>query len=409
MIADLHIHSRFSRACSKNIDAANLEKWAKVKGLDLLGTGDFTHPEWFAEMSKLEETGGVLRSSSGFPFLWQSELSLMYTQDGKGRRIHFVMLAPSKDVVIQITDFLKSKGRIDYDGRPIFGFSAIELVENLMSISKDIEIIPAHIWTSWFGILGSKTGFDNFEECFKDQVKNIHSFETGLSSDPLMNGRCSFLDKFSTLSFSDTHSFWPWRIGREATIFDCSMNYKEIINCIRSNTKISTIEVKPEYGKYHWDGHRNCGVSLDPAESRKLKGICPKCGKGLTIGVEYRVDELADRSESVHKDFKHLIPLHELIAFSLGMKAMTSKKVWGVYNQFIDKFKSEFNILLDVPKEEFKSFDEKLVDLIFKNREGKIKVRPGSDGVYGKIISDNENIKQKSNIKKKAQSQLVEF
>ena len=171
----------------------------------------------------MEERDGILRTKNGFPFIWQTEISLMYTQ-GKGRRIHFVILAPNKEVVEQITEFLKSKGRIDYDGRPIFGFSAVELVENLMSISKDIEIIPAHIWTSWFGILGSKTGFDSFEECFQDKVKYVHALETGLSSDPEMNWRISSLDKFSILSFSDLHSFWPWRLGREATIFNCELS-----------------------------------------------------------------------------------------------------------------------------------------------------------------------------------------
>lgn len=391
MIADLHIHSRFSRACSKFITIDNLEKYAKIKGLDLLGTGDFTHPKWIEELNeKLEESDGVLKTKSGFPFIWQTEISLMYTQ-GKGRRIHFVILAPNKEVVEQITEFFKSKGRVDYDGRPIFGFSSIELVENLMSISKDIEVIPAHIWTSWFGILGSKTGFDSFEECFQDKVKFIHSFETGLSSDPLMNRRCSFLDKFSILSFSDTHSCWPWRIGREATIFDCDLNYKSVLNCIRENKGLSTIEVKPEYGKYHWDGHRSCDVCLNPSESRKLKGICPKCGKPLTIGVEYRVEELADREEGSNVKFKHLIPLHELISAVYGIKMLSSKKIWGVYNEMIEKFGNEFNILLNVSEEDLlKVADDKLVRVILDNRKGNLKVEPGYDGVYGKLILNKQ-------------------
>lgn len=394
IISDLHIHSRYSRACSKDINIENLEKWARVKGVDLLGTGDFTHPKWFEELEKLEENDkGILESKSGFNFIWQTEISLMYTQ-GKGRRVHFVILAPNKDVVVQITEFLKSKGRVDYDGRPIFGFNSVELVENLMSISKDIEIIPAHIWTSWFGILGSKSGFDSFEECFQDKVKYVHALETGLSSDPAMNWRVFSLDKFSIISTSDTHSFWPWRLGREATIFDCSLSYDDIIKCIREKKNISTIEVKPEYGKYHWDGHRACGVCLNPSESRKLNRICPKCGKPLTIGVEYRVEELADREEGFKPDnaagFESLIPLHELIAFSLGVKQVNGKKVWEIYNKLISKFGNEFKILRDVNN--FEDFDSKLADLILKNRKGEINISPGYDGVYGKLILEQKGL-----------------
>ena len=393
IFADLHIHSRFSRACSKYIDIENLEKWARIKGLDLLGTGDFTHPKWIEELKKLKEDDkGILRTKTGFPLLWQTEISLMYTQGEKGRRVHFVILAPNGEIVSQITEFLKSKGRVDYDGRPIFGFSGIELIENMMSISKDIEIIPAHIWTSWFGILGSKTGFNSFEECFQDKTKYIHALETGLSSDPDMNWRISSLDKFSVLSFSDTHSFWPWRLGRECTIFDCDLDYKSLIKCIRSNNNLSTIEVKPEYGKYHWDGHRNCGVVLKPEESKKLNGICPKCKRPLTIGVDYRVKELADRKEGYKPKnamkFRHLIPLHELISVACGVKQLSSKTVWNVYNKLIEEFKSELNILLNVKN--FGDVDEKLVNLIIKNREGKLKVEPGYDGVYGKLVLNEQ-------------------
>jgi len=399
MIADLHIHSRYSRACSKHINIENLEKWARIKGVDLLGTGDFTHAEWRKELDIMEESDGILRTKTGFPFLWQTEISLMYTQDGKGRRVHFVILAPSKGVVNQITDALGKKGRLDYDGRPIFGFSGIECVEMMRGISKDIELIPAHAWTPWFGILGSKTGFNSIEECFKDQTKHIHALETGLSSDPEMNWRVSSLDKFNLVSSSDMHSFWPWRMGREATVLNCKLTYKDIVKAIRTGKGLeSTVEVDPGYGKYHWDGHRNCGISFKPSQTKKHKGICPKCGKPLTIGVEYRVEELADRAQGYkpknRPGFRKLIPLSELIA-TANNTTVATKKVWAIFYKLIAEFKSEYNILLNVQRMQMKGLiDDKLIDLILKNRAEKLKVEPGYDGVYGQLVL-NKNQKQK--------------
>jgi uncharacterized protein (TIGR00375 family) len=399
LITDLHIHGRFSRACSKNLDFANLEKYARIKGIHLMGTGDFSHPKWGKEIrTDLEEKEkGIYRTKTGFPFLLTNEISLMYSQGGKGRRVHLVLFAPNLDVVDQITDYLKSLGRIDYDGRPIFGKSVMEVTESLKAISRDIEIIPAHAWTPWFGILGSKGGFDSMEEAFGDQVKHIHALETGLSSDPPMNWRVSSLDKFSLLSFSDLHSYWPWRIGREATIFDLKkLNYANLIKSIRSKKGLEgTIEVEPAYGKYHWDGHRKCGVVLNPKQTKKAKGICPKCKRALTIGVEYRVEEMADRKEGFvlkgGKKFWKLLPLSELISavYDVGVG---SKTVEGVYNKLIKKFENEFDILLNVEKNKLVDANEKLADVIIKNREGKIKVEPGYDGVYGKL-KDIEKIK----------------
>ncbi len=322
IIFDLHVHGRFSRATSNQLSIENLEKWAKIKGVDLLGTGDFTHPEWFAELKEqLKDDGtGILRTKKGFPFILQTEISLMYTQD-KGRRIHILLLAPNFKIVEKITEYFKKIGRVDYDGRPIFGKSIIEVTKSLKAISEDIEIIPAHIWTPWFGLLGSKSGFDSFEEAFGDQIKHIHAFETGLSSDPKMNWRLSKLDKYTTLSFSDLHSFWPWRIGREATIFDLpKLTYKNLIKAIRTKKGyMGTIEVNPAYGKYHFDGHRLCHFSCSPKEAiKKYNNICPVCHKPLTIGVEHRLEELADRPESYKpknaSPFKTLLPLHELLA-----------------------------------------------------------------------------------------------
>ncbi len=413
IISDLHIHSRFSRACSKQINIDNLEKYAKIKGVDLLGTGDFTHKEWYNEILEKtkEDENGIRKTKTGFPFIWQTEISLIYTQGGKGRRIHFVILAPNKDVVDQITEFLGSKGRLDYDGRPIFGFPATELVEKLMSISKDIEIIPAHIWTSWFGILGSKSGFDSFEECFQDQVKNIHALETGLSSDPLMNWRISSLDKFAITSFSDMHSFWPWRLGREATMFECDLKYKEIIKCIRNKKNISTIEVDPAYGKYHYDGHRDCNIVFSPKESKKHNNICPVCKRPLTIGVESRVEELADRKENYKPKnamkFYSLIPLSELIANSYNTQPF-SKKVQFEFDKLIKNFNSEFNILLNVSKEDLnKITNEDIINMIMLNREGKLRIQPGYDGVYGKLLRPGEKFEIKRD--KKFQKSLNEF
>ena len=367
-----------------------MEKWSKVKGLNLLGTSDFTHPKWIKELkSKLTDDGsGILKTSTGMSFVLQTEVSLIYTDNGKGRRVHNVILAPNFEVVDQITEYFLSKGRIDYDGRPIFKIPCVDLVENMMKISKKIEVIPAHIWTPWFGLLGSMSGYDSVEEAFKDQTKNIHALETGLSSDPPMNWRISSLDKYSLVSTSDSHSFWPWRIGREATLFNLKkLTYDNLINAIRTKKGLTgTIEVDPAYGKYHWDGHRKCNVCLSPKETNKLGKICPKCKKPVTVGVEYRVEELADRTEGFKpknaKDFKRLIPLSEMISSSVG-KGVATKTVWEVFNKLIAQFKSELNILLNVPEKELKTFDAKLAEMIIKNRNGKIKVKPGYDGEYG--------------------------
>lgn len=392
LFADLHIHSRFSRACSSQINIPNLVKWGRVKGLGLLGTGDFQHPEWFKELDVLEEKNGILwyKDKEGkFPFIWQSEISLMYSQGGKGRRIHLVVLAPKKEVVKQIIDYLGKKGRLDYDGRPIFKISCRDFVEEMKRIDDKIEIIPAHAWTPWFGIFGSMSGFDSLKEAFQDQISNIYAIETGLSSDPEMNWKIKELNDKSIVSFSDSHSFWPWRLGRECTIFERGMEltYQSILNQIRENSFIGTVEVDPAYGKYHYDGHRNCGFSCSPEETKRLNNVCPKCKASLIIGVDNRVDKLANQAIDENKNKKKyytLLPLHEIISLSLGV-GMNSKGVWKVYNELIDRFRNEFNILLRASKVELASIvkNELLVNLIMKNRAGSIRVKPGYDGVYG--------------------------
>ncbi len=388
MIGDLHIHSRFSQACSRNITFENLVKWAKVKGLNLLGTGDFTHPIWFGEIKeKLKDNGKGFYYLEDFPFVITGEISLIYTQE-RGRRIHLVLLVPSLEVAEKINSYLDTKGRRDYDGRPIFKISGEDFVKDMMNISKDIEVIPAHIWTPWFGVFGSMSGFDSLKECFKEQFDNVHAIETGMSSDPEMNWRIKELEGKAIVSFSDSHSFWPFRLGREATIFKKTDSFKDLITQIRDKTFISTIETDPAYGKYHWDGHRNCNFSAYPEKSKELNNICPVCGKSLTIGVENRVEELAENPKGFRfengKDFYILLPLHEIIVLANGGN-LNNKGTWNVYNFLIENFGNEFNILLKVSKEEMlqKKVDEKLVDLILKNREGKINVKPGYDGEYG--------------------------
>ena len=400
MIADLHIHSKYSRATSPYLSFEALVKWAKIKGLHLLGTGDFTHPKWFEEIKKLKSNDKGFYYFEEFPFIISGEISLMYSDGGKGRRIHLIVLVPNIGIAERINSYFDSKGRRDYDGRPIFNISADEFVREMKKISKDIEVIPAHIWTPWFSLFGSMSGFDTVEECFKDQTKHIFAMETGLSSDPEMNWRLSQLDKYALVSNSDLHSFWPWRIGREANVFEMrELSYKEFIGIIHEkNPKrfLYTIEVDPSYGKYHYDGHRACNVCMNPSEAIKRQNRCPVCGRQLTIGVMHRVEELADRPEGYKPEgaipFKSLIPLSEVISNSIGVSQPFSKKVWAIYSKLIDRFGSELNVLLEAPKDEMaKVADDKLASVIMGIRNGEIEIKPGYDGVYGYPVFGKEN------------------
>ncbi len=418
VIADMHIHGRHSQATSKDIDIPNLEKYAKIKGVNLLGTGDFTHPKWIEHLKESlpTEKDGIFYKKNGFPFILQTELSLIYTQGGSGRRIHNVVLAPNFEVVQQITDYLLTKGRIDYDGRPIFKIPCPEFVESLRKISKDIEVIPAHIWTPWFSMFGSKSGFNTVKECFGNQTKHIHALETGLSSDPAMNWRLSQLDNYQLISCSDLHSFWPWRMGREATVFDFEkLSYQNILTALRTRKGLSmTIEVDPNYGKYHADGHRNCNIWMNPTQSKKHNYICPKCGKELTIGVWDRVEQLADRPEGFKPKnavpFKSLIPLSEIISLILG-KGIATKNVWAEYHNLVTATRSEFEVELETPFSELKGLTtEKVAKAIIANREGKIKIKPGYDGVYGEPLLEGEEITQPKFPKPKVQQKnLADF
>jgi len=420
VVADLHLHSKYSRATSTQLNIGNLEKYAKIKGLGLLGTGDFTHPEWIKELkANLTEDGsGILKTKEGFPFVLQAEVCNMYSQDDKLRRNHHVLLAPSFEIIEQANEYFSKRGKLSSDGRPIFGKLAMpEMVEALKEISDKIEIIPAHIWTPWFSLFGSKSGFDKIEDCYKDQTKHIYALETGLSSDPAMNWRLSALDKYTLISNSDSHSFWPWRIGREANIFEFKeLTYDNLIKGLRTRKGLkSTLEFWPEEGKYHFDGHRKCGVCLEPKESIKNNDICPKCGRPLTVGVSHRIEKLADRPEGfvpkkeVAIPFQKLISLAGVISGVMG-KGIATKTVSAEYYKLINKFGTELDILLEVPEEEIaKVVSKNISEMIIKNREQKIEVQPGFDGEYGKPIfkeSDRMSLSNNSQVK---QLNLEEF
>ncbi|MFQ6002734.1 MAG: endonuclease Q family protein, partial [Candidatus Zixiibacteriota bacterium] len=409
-IADFHVHSKYSRATSKDMDVENMARWASLKGVSLLGTGDFTHPFYFAGLKqKLEPLGNGLfalkkeywqnASSGDVYFILTTEVSNMFQQGGGSRRIHTMIFAPDFKVVEKINSELSEMGKLSSDGRPIFGFSAKELVEIITDISDGCFLVPAHAWTPWFSVFGANSGFDSIQECFEEQTKHISCIETGLSSDPQMNWRLSSLDQICLISNSDAHS--PNRIGREANVFDCEMDYKEIIETIKTKDKkkfLFTIEFFPEEGKYHFDGHRNCGILFSPAESRRNKNICPVCGRKLTVGVMHRVESLADRPEGFVPEnaipCKHLIPLMEIIAEALNQGAET-KAVANEYLRLVSTYGSEFRILLDLPLEELeKSTPPKILEGIKRVREENLDITPGFDGVYGKIQIFGEKEKE---------------
>jgi uncharacterized protein (TIGR00375 family) len=393
--ADFHIHSKFSRATSKDMEVESLAQWARKKGISLLGTGDFTHPTYVAELkSKLAALGNGLfelkHGEKSVRFILTSEVSNIYTQDGKVRRIHTLLFAPSFEVVEAIRTRLGHYGKLASDGRPIFTFTAKELAKMILDISVDCLIIPAHAWTPWFSIFGANSGFDSIEECFGEMSSHIHAIETGLSSDPAMNWRLSKLDGITLLSNSDAHS--ANRLGREANAFDCALDYLEVVETIRSKDPkklLFTIEFFPEEGKYHYDGHRDCGVVLSPSQTRSHQYLCPVCRKKLTVGVMHRVEALADRPEGfIPKKaipFIHSIPLEEVIAEALGVRVGT-KAVDTEYERLVERGGSEFAILLDANPDELAAFvPPTILEGILRMRQGRISILPGHDGAYGKI------------------------
>ena len=409
MIADLHIHSRFSMATSKEGTPENLDFWARKKGISLIGTGDFTHPVWREELKErlVSEGNGLYRlrdayvkeESRKFPgegtrFVVSGEISSIYKKNGKTRKVHNVILLPSLEAADAMAQRLEKIGNIHSDGRPILGLDSHDLLEMMLDVSPEGILIPAHIWTPHFSVLGAKSGFDSVEECFEELAPYIHALETGLSSDPAMNWRISKLDRYQLVSNSDAHS--PSKLGREANLLDIDCSYEGLYRAIQTGEGLEgTVEFFPEEGKYHFDGHRKCGVSLSPVEAERLGGICPVCGKKLTMGVDHRVEQLADRAEGfVKKDgkkYESLVPLPEVISTCMGYSA-ASKKVQGCFEQMIQTLGTEFDILRNVPSEDIKSCaGERIAEGIENVRTGNVKRIPGYDGEYGKIELFDEN------------------
>jgi uncharacterized protein (TIGR00375 family) len=389
-VLDLHIHSKYSRACSPQLTLENIAKTCVTKGIDIISTADFTHPLWFKEIeSKLVEinNSGLYKlkdSNCVTKFILGTEVSLVYKDKGKTRRLHLVIHAPSIETVRALNNKLSERFNLRSDGRPILGISAVKFCQLCFDISPDFIIYPAHIWTPWYAIFGSKSGYDSFSDCFEEYADKIYAFETGLSSDPDMNSLVSALDHLTLLSSSDAHSLD--NIGREATIMNFSgvPTYQKILDNIKKHQIVSTIEFYPEEGMYHFDGHANCHFSCTPQENLKLKGLCPKCGKPLIIGVSSRVVELSDRKniKQLHSFIK-TIELDKIIAQVLGVKSRKSVKVKKEYNRLISEFGSELNILMKVDLKEITPTN--LSSAIAKVRQGQLTISPGYDGVYGQI------------------------
>ncbi|MBI1920053.1 MAG: DNA helicase UvrD [Geobacter sp.] len=402
-IADLHIHSRYSRACSRDLDPENIWRWGQLKGIGVIGTGDFTHPLWLDELkSKLEPAGNglyVLRKKLRTPevpascrsevhFLPSAEISCIYRKNDRTRKVHSIVLAPDFSTVEKINAKLARIGNLSADGRPILGLDAKELLKIVLDASPDAILIPAHAWTPHFSVFGAASGFDSLEECFDELTPHIHAIETGLSSDPPMNWRISALDRITLISNSDAHS--PAKLGREANVLSCERSYAGIANALKTRQGFEgTIEFFPEEGKYHSDGHRDCGVRLSPPETIASKGCCPACGKKMTVGVLHRVELLADRTGNSQPPgappFRSIIPLQEIISEVLGV-GVASKKVQRLYFEVLEQLGSEFTILLDTPAAEIaKASSPRLAEAIELMRAGNVAISPGYDGEFGKV------------------------
>lgn len=406
IIADFHIHTKYSRATSKDMDLEHIASFADKKGINVVGTGDFTHPKWFTELEeKLEEAEPGLykikNSNYKVRFILSSEISNIYTKNGKCRKIHNVILMPSLVSVKEFNRRLSFKGNIESDGRPIIGMDAKDLLALSLEVDKKSIFIPAHIWTPWFSLFGSMSGFDTIEECFEELTPFIKVMETGLSSDPLMNWRLSQLDNITLVSNSDSHS--GEKLGREANVFDIDLSYDQIYEALMNKDSkkfLYTIEFYPEEGKYHYDGHRDCKVNLDPVESNKLENICPVCHRKLTVGVLNRVEKLADRNGIEAQKFKEipfksLMPLKEIIADFYNLKS-ASKKIDTLYDSLINKFGTEFDVLLDTSLQDLINAGfEEIGHCIENVRKGEVMKIPGYDGEYG--IIKIKDIKQPIN------------
>jgi len=397
-ILDLHIHSRYSRACSPRLTLENIEAACRIKGVNIIATGDFTYPAWFESINQeLKETFSgsglyVLKTAPNdkIKFILSTEVALIYKDKVRARRIHLVIHAPSLAAAAALNKELDKKFNIRSDGRPILGISAPDFVKLVLKIDSRFLVYPAHIWTPWFSVFGSKSGFNTLEECFQGQTKYIYAYETGLSSDPEMNWRLSALDKLTCLSNSDAHS--PNNIAREANIMEISepVSYQKIYNNIKEKKgMIMTLEFYPEEGMYHFDGHRACNFSCEPVVSRQNKNLCPKCHKPLVIGVLNRVEELADRKSGFRPEtavpFKKLVELDKIIAEALNIKSRSSVAVQKQYQQMIKNFGNELFILLELNLEKIVGVDARITEGLRRVRAGELIIAPGYDGEYGRI------------------------
>jgi len=409
LIVDLHVHSHYSRATSNDMNLEGMYKWGKIKGINIIGTGDFTHPLWLKEMQeKLEPAEFGLyklkdeiteRIEKELPssvkdnllrFVLTVEISSIYKKNDRVRKVHNIVVVPDFKTAAEINNRLSKIGNLKADGRPILGLDSKELLKIVMECGKDNLFVPAHIWTPWFSMFGSKSGFDSINETFDELAGEIRAIETGLSSDPYMNWRLNQLEKITLISNSDAHS--PQKLGREANVVNSKVDYREIIGAIKTNDKrfVGTIEFYPEEGKYHVDGHSKCKFFCNAEETKRLKGICPKCGKPLVVGVDYRVNEIADKpidyKPKDHKQVEYIIPLAEMIAEAKAMKSTSSKAVQEEYFKMINKLGDEFSVLRKVKIRKIKEAGfEKMAEGIEKMRDGKVIKKPGYDGVYGVI------------------------
>lgn len=416
-IADLHVHSYLSRATAKNLNLEHVNLWAQLKGIAVVGTGDFTHPQWFSELSEklvpaedglfslkpeyAGETAHMVPPSCAGPvrFMLSVEISSIYKKGGKTRKVHNVILAPTLDIAEKINNRLDRIGNIASDGRPILGLDSKTLLEIVLETSEDAFLIPAHIWTPWFSVLGSKSGFDSIEECFEDLTSQIFAVETGLSADPAMNWRVSSLDGLTLVSNSDAHS--PANLGREANLFDTDLSYFAMKDALKTGDPkrfLGTLEYFAEEGKYHFDGHRKCGVRLSPIETMQNRGLCPVCGKPVTIGVMYRVEELADRKagekpQGAHP-YRSLLPLTDVLSEVLGV-GPKSKKVGNAYQTLLERLGPEFEILRSTPFDALEQHGPALLaEAIKRMRENNVRIAPGYDGEFGTVVLFTEEERQ---------------
>lgn len=406
--ADLHLHSRYAYATSKQLSLENLASWAKIKGIDLLSCADFTHPLWLAELRRgLEEDGTGFFQFGGVKFVLGAEVSCIYRQGDRSRRVHLLVFAPDLATVEVLNGKLARYGNLASDGRPVLGVSARDLVELALESDPRCMVIPAHVWTPWYGTLGSKSGFDSLEECFQDMAPNIHAVETGLSSDPAMNWMIPELAKKTIVSFSDAHSLA--KMGREVTVFQGDMSYGGLARALASQGVAHTVEFYPEEGKYHFSGHRKCGIRQGTGETLNSDGRCPVCGRPMTLGVLHRIATLSDadttelantgglvsslaESSRGRPPFMRLVPLAEIISQAMNV-GTASKRVQNEYRRLVPELGSELRVLSQVPYSELaQAGGEQLARAVLRARSGEVEVEPGFDGVYGRVnVFPSEN------------------